>query len=302
MVGADLPGAADGFMVSFAAGSRIAGYRLEEQIGRGGVAVVFRARDQQPGPLVALKILAPALAGDAVFQRRFISGSRAAAAIDDPHIVPVFAAGEADGVLFIAMRYVPGGDARALLSRFADALRGAFGFQPYDSGPDVMPAAPPSPAGLQTTSFVPPPALQTEMSKQWYPYLGLSVSVAREPPPPQWLLLGAGNAHITAPHRIPAGEFSQTVTFSFRIGDNGYYWDWNSCSKDTESACPATTAAETSAYPTQPATSVSPTPPGRQAYSSPANWADSRTDGMHHRSFGPGKPNSGFMIHACCSR
>ena len=110
-------GAGDGFVVSFAAGSHIAGYRLEERIGQGGMAVVFRARDERLGRLVALKILAPALAGDAEFQRRFISESRAAAAIDDPHIVPVYAAGEADGMLFIAMRYVAGGDAQSLLNR-----------------------------------------------------------------------------------------------------------------------------------------------------------------------------------------
>jgi serine/threonine protein kinase len=116
-VSGDDHGAASGFVVSFAAGSRIAGYRLEEQIGHGGMAVVFRARDEQLGRLVALKILAPALAGDAEFQRRFTSESRAAAAIDDSHIVPVFAAGEADGMLFIAMRYVAGGDAQSLLNR-----------------------------------------------------------------------------------------------------------------------------------------------------------------------------------------
>ena len=104
---ADVPGPGGGFAVSFAAGSRIAGYRLEEQIGRGGMAVVFRARDEQLGRLVALKILAPALAGDTEFQRRFTSESR-------------------------------------------------------------------------------------------------------------------------------ADEFTQTVTFSFRIGDDAYYWDWNSCIKDTE--------------------------------------------------------------------
>ena len=117
MVSGDDHEAAGGIVASFAAGSRIAGYRLEQRIGQGGMAVVFRARDEQLDRLVALKILAPTLAGDAEFRRRFASESRAAAAIDDPHIVPVFAAGEADGVLFIAMRYVPGGDAQSLLAR-----------------------------------------------------------------------------------------------------------------------------------------------------------------------------------------
>jgi Protein kinase domain len=116
-VSGDDHGADDSPVVSFAPGSRIAGYQLEERIGQGGMAVVFRARDERLGRMVALKILAPALAGDAEFRRRFIRESRAAAAIDDPHIVPVFAAGEADGVLFIAMRYVAGGDAQSLLNR-----------------------------------------------------------------------------------------------------------------------------------------------------------------------------------------
>jgi serine/threonine protein kinase len=99
------------------AGTRIAGYRLEEQIGQGGMAVVFRARDERLGRQVALKVLAPALAADDEFRRRFIQESQAAAAVDDPHIIPVFEAGESDGVLFIAMRHVPGGDARSLVSR-----------------------------------------------------------------------------------------------------------------------------------------------------------------------------------------
>jgi serine/threonine protein kinase len=116
-VGADHHGAADGSVISLAAGSRIAGYRLEERIGQGGMAVVFRARDERLDRTVALKLLAPTLAGNPELQRRFISESRAAATIDDPHIVPVFAAGEADGLLFIAMRYVAGGDAQSLLKR-----------------------------------------------------------------------------------------------------------------------------------------------------------------------------------------
>jgi serine/threonine-protein kinase len=109
--------AAGGFLVSYAAGTRIAGYRLEREIGRGGMAVVYRARDERLGRLVALKILAPALAGDEEFQRRFASESQAAAAVDDPHIVPVFEASDEDGVLYIAMRYVPGGDAHTMLKR-----------------------------------------------------------------------------------------------------------------------------------------------------------------------------------------
>ena len=100
-----------------APGSRLAGYRLEEQAGSGGMAVVFRAWDERLGRQVALKVLAPALAADPGFRQRFLRESRAAAAIDDPHITPVYEAGEADGVLFIAMRYVPGGDLRSLLGR-----------------------------------------------------------------------------------------------------------------------------------------------------------------------------------------
>ena len=115
-MGGEGPGAA-GFLTGFTAGSRIAGYRLEEQIGRGGMAVVFRAQDERLNRQVALKVLAPALAADEDFRHRFIRESRSAAAVDDPHIIPVFEAGEADEVLFIAMRYVPGGDVRALLRR-----------------------------------------------------------------------------------------------------------------------------------------------------------------------------------------
>ncbi|MCW2933252.1 MAG: serine/threonine protein kinase, partial [Actinomycetia bacterium] len=99
------------------AGSVIAGYRLEEQVGAGGMAVVYRARDLRLGRLVALKVLGPGLAADEGFRRRFIAESRAAAVVDDPHIIPVYEAGEAGGVLFIAMRFVPGGDLRRVLAR-----------------------------------------------------------------------------------------------------------------------------------------------------------------------------------------
>jgi serine/threonine protein kinase len=113
----EFPERAGGLLSGFSVGSRVAGYRLEEQIGAGGMAVVFRAVDDRLGRRVALKILAPALASDEAFRQRFIRESRAAAALDDPHIIPVHEAGEADRVLFIAMRYVPGRDVRALLHR-----------------------------------------------------------------------------------------------------------------------------------------------------------------------------------------
>jgi Protein kinase domain len=101
----------------FGPGSRMGKYVLEQQIGHGGMAVVFRARDEQLGRLVALKIMDPAVASDPEFRERFARESRAAAAVDDPHIIPVFEAGESAGMLFIAMRYVPGGDVRSLLTR-----------------------------------------------------------------------------------------------------------------------------------------------------------------------------------------
>ncbi|MFE1440283.1 serine/threonine-protein kinase [Streptomyces sp. NPDC058739] len=98
-------------------GRQVAGYRIEREIGRGGMAVVYQARDLRLDRTVALKLLAPELARNDTFRRRFTHESRVAAALDHPHIVPVFEAGETDGVLYIAMRYVPGSDLRHLLDR-----------------------------------------------------------------------------------------------------------------------------------------------------------------------------------------
>jgi serine/threonine-protein kinase len=101
----------------FAIGSHLAGYRLDGQIGRGGMAVVYRAHDPRLDRRVALKVLAPDLARDEGFRQRFIRESRTAAAVDHPHIIPVFEAGESGGVLFIAMRYVEGGDVGTLIDQ-----------------------------------------------------------------------------------------------------------------------------------------------------------------------------------------
>jgi serine/threonine protein kinase len=97
--------------------AQIASYQTVEEIGRGGMAVVYRARDVRLGRWVALKVLSEDLARDDAFRRRFIRESRAAATVDHPNIIPIFDAGEAGGVLFIAMRYVGGQDVHHLLNR-----------------------------------------------------------------------------------------------------------------------------------------------------------------------------------------
>jgi serine/threonine protein kinase len=104
-------------LVDFVAGSQIASYQVAEEIGRGGMAVVYRARDVRLDRWVALKVLAPEFAQDDAFRQRFIRESRAAAAVDHPNIIPIFDAGEAGGVLFIAMRYVGGQDMHSLVHR-----------------------------------------------------------------------------------------------------------------------------------------------------------------------------------------
>ena len=101
----------------FPAGSRIAGYQIQELIGRGGMAMVYRASDVRLDRLVALKVLTPELTRDSAFRQRFIRESRSGASVDHPNVIPVFEAGEAEGVLFIAMRYVAGRDVRALIER-----------------------------------------------------------------------------------------------------------------------------------------------------------------------------------------
>ncbi len=101
----------------FRPGSHIASYQLEERLGQGGMAVVFRAYDSRLDRRVALKLMAPGFSDDDAFRQRFMQESRAAAAVDHPHIIPVFEAGEANGVLFLAMRMVRGGDVRSLIDR-----------------------------------------------------------------------------------------------------------------------------------------------------------------------------------------
>jgi ABC-type branched-subunit amino acid transport system substrate-binding protein len=101
----------------FDVGWTFAGYRIEEEIGRGGMGVVYRATEISLERPVALKLITPELASEADFRKRFLRESRIAASLDHPHVLPVFAAGEADGQLYLAMRYVEGEDLKTLLGR-----------------------------------------------------------------------------------------------------------------------------------------------------------------------------------------
>jgi hypothetical protein len=96
-------------------GDEFAGCRIEAVAGRGGMGVVYRATELSLGRPVALKLLAPERAQDGAFRERFQRESRMAAAIDHPNVIPVYAAGECDGSLYLVMRYVGGTDLHALL-------------------------------------------------------------------------------------------------------------------------------------------------------------------------------------------
>jgi serine/threonine protein kinase, bacterial len=98
------------------AGSRLASYTITSVLGRGAMSVVYRARDDRLGRQVALKVLAPSMGERESFRARFLRESRIAASIDHPNVIPIYEAGEAEGLVFIAMRLVAGTDLRGLLA------------------------------------------------------------------------------------------------------------------------------------------------------------------------------------------
>lgn len=87
-------------------GTEFAGYRIEALLGRGGMSVVYRAENARLGNKVALKLLAESLADDESFRERFVRESRTAATLNHPNIVTIYDAGDSEGVLYIAMRWV----------------------------------------------------------------------------------------------------------------------------------------------------------------------------------------------------
>ena len=104
-------------ITQLAPGDELADYRVESNVARGGMAIVYRARDIVLRRPVALKVIAPELAMNENFRLRFKRESQLAAAIEHPGIIPIYRAGEEDGRLYIAMRFVDGEDLGTVLRR-----------------------------------------------------------------------------------------------------------------------------------------------------------------------------------------
>jgi hypothetical protein len=121
--------------VAIPSGTSVGPFRIERQVGRGGMSIVYAARQLALDRIVALKILLPSLAGEAEIVERFLAEARAAARLDNPHIVPIYDTGEAGGYYFIAMRLLNGRDLRQVLSE-----RRASGYAglPVDQAVDVI--------------------------------------------------------------------------------------------------------------------------------------------------------------------
>jgi serine/threonine-protein kinase len=117
----------------------LAGYRIGSPIGRGGMGIVYDAEHVALGRSVAVKIVAPELSTDLTFRERFLREARLAATLEHPSIIPIYDAGEVDGVIYIAMRRVHGSDLAAFLSANGplDARRAIDVLRPVASALDA---------------------------------------------------------------------------------------------------------------------------------------------------------------------
>jgi hypothetical protein len=87
---------------------------------------------------------------------------------------------------------------------------------------------------LHLTVTVPASTLRTERHKPWHVYFGLNLRRSGVPPAPKRLKLGGGHARVVSVRKLNAQQYAATMTFSFRIGNNGYFFLVNACQKDTE--------------------------------------------------------------------
>jgi serine/threonine protein kinase len=111
---------------ALSAGSDFGGFRIDGVLGRGAMGVVYRANDTRLQRPIALKVVASHLAADETFRERFVAEARAAAMVEHPAIVAIYAAGEHDGIPFIAMKLIEG-------KELSDVLEHAGRLAPQDA-------------------------------------------------------------------------------------------------------------------------------------------------------------------------
>jgi serine/threonine-protein kinase len=100
-----------------APGSTFAGYEVESVVGAGGIGILYRARQVRLDRPVALKLVEPEVARDPVIRERLRREARMVAALDHPNVVPLYAAGEEDGTVYIVTRWVEGTELGTLIQR-----------------------------------------------------------------------------------------------------------------------------------------------------------------------------------------
>ncbi|MBI5367471.1 MAG: serine/threonine protein kinase [Planctomycetes bacterium] len=96
---------------------KLGSFRILGPLGNGGMGVVYKAHDETLDRVVAVKVLSGQLGADDEFRERFLREARAAAGLDHPNIVPIYSAGDQDGILYIAMQYVQGETLTTLVRR-----------------------------------------------------------------------------------------------------------------------------------------------------------------------------------------
>src|SRR5687768_12663409 len=91
-------------------------YQVESEIGRGGMSVVYRARDPRLNRVIAIKVLPPELAYDPAIRTRFTREAQTSAQLAHPHIVPIYDVGDRDGIAYFVMAIITGGSLAEILA------------------------------------------------------------------------------------------------------------------------------------------------------------------------------------------